>query len=653
MPIRSYLRVRGRSLGVATWAFVALATIVLALALLVALVLPYGAWDAMSFGSWSRAMANHWPHLRFDFVGPLSYHRPLFYVLQGWLWAAFGFHVALGRVLSLLFSVALLGGVACLAASTVRAHRKFAAALAVVLVLLIQPFALYIAAGLSDIPVAAMLALTAACLVAPRLGRTRLPLVAVGAMLSVLAKPSALPALVGLAAAVLLGPRVDLRRRALAAGALAVGTGVALLYDLVQARYLHLGLYDFLTSGTTGGFYAHLADSSRRRVLLDVGWLGPELRVLMLFGVVYAIARLITSHKRAVLAAFVIGAVSAWLLPYLGNSNDVAVGILNSGSLTKEVALLALTGSLLFALAAPAEVIPDRLQLARALVWALPPFVVWAMRLVYDARLLAPAWPPLLLIVVWSVLPAFVGAQRRREYLALVPAAAVVLLGAYTIENVNGLGTAGWNALRANGFAALGNQSSLRSIGLGGDFAAELNDLTPQVGPRDRILSYDQRLRFYYLPQLDFEAPQSCDQLRGHRIFVLLESDEVRTIYGNHASPAFWKTCQGRSLTLVAERPGAYTVFVNGRLRPTVGGCAAPEQVSQLAVEFGSHYRTAAEATTAVKRVTGLGFVQAHVDQVGCANYRIVETGVTDATVGNSVITEARSAHLDARLVNR
>jgi len=606
----------------------------------------------MSFGSWSRAMADHWPHLRFDFVGPLSYHRPLFYVLQGWLWATFGFHVALGRVLSLLFSVALLGGVGWLAALTVRAHRKFAAALAVVLVLLIQPFAVYIAAGLSDIPVAAMLALTAAFLVAPRLGRARLPLVAIGALLSVLAKPSALPALVGLAAAILLGPRVDLRRRALAAGALAVGTGVALAYDLVQARYLHLGLYDFLTSGTTGGFYAHLADASRRRVLLDVGWLGPELRVLLLFGVVYAVARLITSHRRAVLVAFVIGVVSAWLLPYLANSQDVAVGILNSGSLTKEVALLVLTGSLLFSLSAPADAMPDRLQLARALVWATPPFVVWALRLVYDPRLLATAWPPLLLIVVWSVLPAFVGAQRRREYLALVPAAAVVLLGAYTIENVNGLGTAGWNALRAHGFAALGNQSSLRSIGLGGDFAAELNDLEPQVAAGDRILSYDQRLRFFYLPQLDFEAPQSCDQLRAHQIFVLVESDEVRTIYGKRASPAFWKACRGQSLTLVAERPGAYAVFVNGRLRQTAGGCGAPAPVAQLGVEFGPHYQTAAQANIALKGVVNLGFVQAHVDQVGCANYRIIETGVTDATVGNSIISEARSAHLQARLVN-
>ena len=652
MPIRSYFRVRGSSLRVATWAFVALVTAVLGLALLVALVLPYGAWDAMSLGSWSRAMADHWPHLRFDFVGALSYHRPLFYVLQGWLWAIFGFHVALGRVLSLLFSVALLGGVAWLTASTVQAYRKFAAALAVVLVLLIQPFAVYIAAGLSDIPVAAMLALTAACLVAPRLGRARLPLVAAGAMLSVLAKPSALPALLGLAAAVLLGPRIDLRRRAIAAGALAVGTGGALLYDLVQARYLHLGLYDFLTSGTTG-FYERLADANRRRVLLDVGWLGPELRVLMLFGVAYAIARLVTSHRRAVLTAFVIAVVCAWLLPYLGSSHDVAVGILESGSVTKEVALLTLTGSLLFALAAPQDVIPNRLQLARALVWALPPFVLWVARVVYDPRLLAPAWPPLVLLVAWSVLPAFVAAQRRREYLALVPAAAVVLLGAYTIENINGLGATGWNALRAHGFAALGNQSSLRSIGLGGDFAAELNDLTPQVSARDRILSYDQRLRFYYLPQLDFEPPQACKQLRAHRIFVLLESDEVRTIYGIRASPAFWRACQGPPLVLVAERPGAYAVFVNGRLRQTVGGCGAPEPVRQLAVEFGMHYRTAAQATTALKRVTSLGFVQAHIDEVGCANYRIVETGVTDEAVGRSVISEARSAHLDARLVNR
>jgi hypothetical protein len=134
---------------------------------------------------------------------------------------------------------------------------------------------------------------------------------------------------------------------------------------------------------------------------------------------------------------------------------------------------------------------------------------------------------------------------------------------------------------------------------------------------------------------------------------VLVESDEVRTIYGSRASPAFWKACHGQSLTLVAERPGAYAVFVNGRLRQIVGGCGAPPAVARLGVEFGPHYRTATQANAALKGVVGLGFVQAHVDQVGCANYRILETGVTDATVGNSIIAEARSAHLEARLVNR
>jgi hypothetical protein len=141
--------------------------------------------------------------------------------------------------------------------------------------------------------------------------------------------------------------------------------------------------------------------------------------------------------------------------------------------------------------------------------------------------------------------------------------------------------------------------------------------------------------------------------LSDHRIFVLLESDEVRTIYGNKASPAFWETCRGRSLTLVAERPGAYALFVNGGLRQAVGGCGAPAPVPQLAVEFGPHYRTAAQAKTALKPLVGLGFVRARVDQVGCANYRIIETGITDATVGDSIIVEARKAHLDARLVNR
>src|SRR5260221_12127436 len=180
-------------LRIATWIFAALTAVVLVLALFVALVLPYGEWDAMSFGTWSRLIADHWPHIRFASVDAASYHRPLFYVLQGWIWGIFGFHPALGRVLSLLFTIVLLASMAWLAARSSRNDRTFAAALAVIVLLLVTPLERYCAAGLSDVPAAATVAATAALLLARRLGRAQLPLVAIAATLSVLAKPSALP----------------------------------------------------------------------------------------------------------------------------------------------------------------------------------------------------------------------------------------------------------------------------------------------------------------------------------------------------------------------------------------------------------------------------------------------------------------------------
>src|ERR1700719_5254830 len=92
----------GEPSTLAAFAFASLTVLVLALALVVAIFLPYGEWDAMSFGTWSRLIADHWPHLRFAGIGDADYHRPLFYALQGTVWSIFGFHQALGRVLSLL-----------------------------------------------------------------------------------------------------------------------------------------------------------------------------------------------------------------------------------------------------------------------------------------------------------------------------------------------------------------------------------------------------------------------------------------------------------------------------------------------------------------------------------------------------------------------
>jgi hypothetical protein len=60
--------------------FFGLSGVLFLLALLVAVTLPYGEWDAMSLGTWSREIAGHWPTLHFFHVYFANYHRPLFYV---------------------------------------------------------------------------------------------------------------------------------------------------------------------------------------------------------------------------------------------------------------------------------------------------------------------------------------------------------------------------------------------------------------------------------------------------------------------------------------------------------------------------------------------------------------------------------------------
>ena len=74
------------------------AAVFLALAFMLAVVLPIHAQDALTSGEWSRLISEHW-HLHYDAATPQEYGRPLYYVLQGGLWGIFGFHEPLGRLL--------------------------------------------------------------------------------------------------------------------------------------------------------------------------------------------------------------------------------------------------------------------------------------------------------------------------------------------------------------------------------------------------------------------------------------------------------------------------------------------------------------------------------------------------------------------------
>jgi hypothetical protein len=635
-----------------TWVFACTAALVLGLGLLVAIVLPYGEFDAMAYSVWSRLIGLHWPHLRFSGVAAVQYQRPLFYVLQGDLWAALGFHQWLGRLLSFAFSCVLVGSVAWTAARVVGRDRRFAGTLTVLVVLISAPFERYAAAGMSDVPVAAMVALTGAILVTARLGRMQAPLAGAGAALSVLAKPSSLGALLGLGLAVLAGPRAGLRRRSIALAALAAGTGLGLLYDLLQASYMHLGLPAFLGSGIEDApYYEHLASVMRRTMLLEGSWLGPDLRLLLAFAILYALGRLLLPHRPAVTVALPGAWLWAWLGPHLAGAHGIGAVTLGVDRGVEQAGVVALGLALLLSLGAPDESVPDRLTLARALLWASPAFVSWAWKAAYDTRLLAPAWPALFLLVVLSLLPAFAGARALRPWLVAVPALAAVTLAIYAIYGIDGLGQARWQSLRAVGVSGLGDTARLRKLAVGGDFSAELDALAPQIGPREGIVSIDQRLAFLYVGQVDVSQPRTCADLSGHRIFVLLESDEVQTQYGTRAtSPAFWKSCTRPSLTLVGDRPGAFAVFVTWTPRPQPGGCGA-SPTTGLLVQFGQTFPTRVEAEALLAKVTRVGFVQARVDQLGCVLYRVVYPRIPSATVGKAMIREARTANLEAHLV--
>ena len=94
-----------RFAAVITWT---LALLFFTTALVIAYVIPLHSQDALTFGEWSRLIAQNW-HFHYPTVTGQEYGRPLFYVLQGWLWGAIGVDDSSGRILALFFSMLLLG----------------------------------------------------------------------------------------------------------------------------------------------------------------------------------------------------------------------------------------------------------------------------------------------------------------------------------------------------------------------------------------------------------------------------------------------------------------------------------------------------------------------------------------------------------------
>ena len=535
------------------------AGVFLAVAFMLAVVIPIHAQDALTFGEWSRLVSQHW-HLRYDAATPQEYGRPLYYVLQGWLWGIFGFHEAVGRVLSGLFSLLLLASLAWLL------HRRewggLAAAVGALALVSTPVYAAQAVSGLTDIPVAALVALAGALVWGRRPSVAGAVAVAAVSALALLAKPSALLALAGLAVAQLLADESWRSKLVYRVAPIAAGVGLGLVYDAVQAGYVHEGLRTFLQAGVNTAYYRALADESRRYALLDGGWFGDGLRVAAFFGIAYAVLRIAgLRHRVCVLIGVPAALFFSWFGPWLAaHRSETTVGVLHSTG-----AALAAVGTALFLAAGLlgfGNAVAARTELAQLIVWALPTSIAWLLYGAYDFRLLAPAWPPLLALIVLAALPAATALARRGAFVVAVPVALFAIVVAYNAYNLDGLGKSGWSELRRTDDWLDHDQT--RAIVMPA-FSRALVVARREMQPGDDIVSPEGAFRFFFPGHTEQSYPNACGFLHRFRVFVLL-TDEGSQRYMRdflHVSPdpKFWAACTQPRLKQLTSGSNGYAVF--------------------------------------------------------------------------------------------
>jgi len=537
----------------------------LGLLLLVAVLVPYHGTDALVYGTWSERIADLGT-LRTPGAGNALLHRPLFYGGQGALWWLFGIHEWIGRLWSYAFMVVLAWAVYRVAGGGRR--DALAGALALALLLAIPDVAVQAAAGQTDVPVAALVTLSAALVwtVAPTPWRTAGLVAAVAA--AALTKPSAFPALFGLALATLVGSPRDLRSRVLRDTLpIAGGVALALVYHLIQSRYLGQSLYDFVAGATedpraVAAVNVAVADTyaeARRTIVVAAQWIGPYVALLALYAVLYAVARVAgLAHRRAAPLAAPVAVVLSWLLPYLGQAGErtVRVGPLEAGQPGATVAFALLLGVLwLFARSRPDRA-PDRTLLGRMLVWALPMVAAWVHLNPSETRYLSAAWAPLAALMAVVLAGAVREAARRGPAAAIAVAVLPLLLVALNLRNLDGLGTrpdGTYNAARALAdfrFSDLGHPERMRALA-DPQLAGLLDGARQAAGPDGRLLTNDGRMIFFFVDRVTVRGPQDCADTRGY---------DAVGLFGNPSVPIVdLRGCPG--LELLREVPDSYAVY--------------------------------------------------------------------------------------------
>jgi 4-amino-4-deoxy-L-arabinose transferase-like glycosyltransferase len=558
----------------------------------VAVWVPFHATDALIYGRWSRLIGLQ-GGIHFDGIGAGYLQRPLVYVVQGWLWKAFGFHEWIGRLWSLLFVVVLVWAVWRIAARD-RGGATVGAIAAVLLVATPDVVSLG-AAGLTDVPVAAMVALTGVLVLLPdgRWSRWLLfAAIVAAAALAGLAKVSAFFALLGLGLALFVGPRDALLLRLVWRGIpLAIGALVALAWNAIEAHHIGSHLSDFLRgtdtapSGGVVAYYAQLNAQSRGSFIAGMEWIGPYLTLPLLFGLIYGVIRVIGQpHRRSATIAAPAALVLSFLLPALASpGTNGAVGPWDLNRPIAVVGTLLLVVPLWWSRDCPDEEAPTRGHLAQMLVWAAPPTVAWIASAPFQTRYLSPGWAPLYALIAASLWTALRGTMRARgPRWGWAVVAVLILIAVVDLRNLDGLGS------RPDG--SISAARAIGDLGVSGWFhpaearraadpslGALVDDTTAAVaGDPRRLITNDGRLPFYWPLRTSRAEPQHCADLQGYGTLVVAQSatglskqreqqldrrqlDEATG--GVAADPTFWARCHDPATQRLADRPGEFTVF--------------------------------------------------------------------------------------------
>jgi 4-amino-4-deoxy-L-arabinose transferase-like glycosyltransferase len=554
--------------------------LVVLLALFVALVVPYHATDALVYGQLSRAIGEQGGFL-VDWVNYPAYSRPLFYVPQGWLWWLVGWQEWLGRLYSLAFFVLLLWALFRLAAD--RSLPRITPWLTLLVLLACPDAVVQAIAGQTDVPVAALIATAAVLLWRwPATLRTAVLIVIVAAA-AVLAKATALPALAGLALACFVGDRAGLRDRLrYGLAPLVGGTVLALIYGVVLSRHFGLSLDSFL-GGEVGGAAPPTATASltlphgltfasngtvdrvtnglrdffsgnRDSILLRAEWLGPYLRLVVQFGLVYAIARVIgLRHRIAAWAALALAILGYVLGPKLLAGGDLAFDD-SVGSVALTILALAPLAAVAWC---PPEQVASRALLGRLLLLGLLPLAAWGVfGIIGDTRTLSPTWPAMFVLCAVPLAMGVAALAARSAWLAAAAVLVVLLMGVLDLRNFDGLGVrtdGSVNAARA--LADLTPSTWLHPnaarVAADPQLGGMVDAIDASLPPDGRLASNDGRMIYYAPDRADIAGmPTSCADLGD---------DDVLALILNGAEP--FDASQLDCLKPVAVVPGSYGVW--------------------------------------------------------------------------------------------